>query len=275
MASSDTTPGATVQAFGPHVQLERHLDHIGVIYIKRDPVNSANTALWKSLLDALEASERDPTVRAVVFASALAKDVFLAGNDLQELYAPITSAARYQTFWTTLTTFLARVYRSPLVVATAARGFCPAGGTAILLASDVRVISDVTACGLNEVALGIPVPGYWAQLMARIVGDGLAEQICLEGTMMDAASCVRHGLAHVAVPAALVVDEAVRRVLEILKHPDHGRQTTKELMRGEFSRAWVRTMVTLLSISSDMDLTPIPNPIYPHPHPHPHPHTVT
>lgn len=33
------------------------------------------------------------------------------------------------------------------------------------LACDLRVASDNCTMGLNEVALGIPVPDYWAQLM--------------------------------------------------------------------------------------------------------------
>jgi len=109
----------------------------------------------------------------------------------------------------------------------------------VLLCSDVRVISDVSACGLNEVALGIPVPGYWARLMARVVGEGPASTLCLGGAMVPSLRCVELGLADVAVPCSLVVSEAEGRVRRLLRMPDQGRAATKELMRGEFARAWI------------------------------------
>lgn len=143
-----------------------------------------------------------------------------------------------QHFWVTLTTFLTRLYVSPLVTATGARGYCPAGGTAVLLCSDIRVISDVTSCGLNEVALGIPVPGFWARLLGRVVGKGPAHDMCINGAMLPAAKCVDLGLAHVSVPCHAVASEAESRVRRALELPDAGRVATKELIRGAFARAW-------------------------------------
>lgn len=32
--------------------------------------------------------------------------------------------------------------------------------------------------GLNEVAIGISVPLFWARLMARVVGQATAERLC-------------------------------------------------------------------------------------------------
>ena len=46
----------------------------------------------QAVLDALEA---DPRVRGLVIASGLKRDVFSAGNDLGELYAPRTSQQRW------------------------------------------------------------------------------------------------------------------------------------------------------------------------------------
>jgi len=221
-----------------HVSLEHRGDGCAIMWIQREPVNSMDRSLWEGMLSALEACEQEPGTRALVIASGVKKDVFMAGNDLTELYAPLTTRERYKEFWVILTTFLSRLYTSPLVTATAARGFCPAGGTAVLLCSDVRVISDVTSCGLNEVALGIPVPKYWSALMARVVGEGPASDMCLSGTMAPAHRCLELGMAQAAVPCALVVAEAERRVRDLLRHPDQGRRATKHLMRADFGAAW-------------------------------------
>ena len=60
-------------------------------------------------------------VRGVIFTSGLAREIFTAGNDLAELYAPKTSLERYTEFWTVSSTFLARLLRSPLVTVSALR----------------------------------------------------------------------------------------------------------------------------------------------------------
>lgn len=65
-----------------------------LVSIAKEPVNSFDTALWSALRSTLVKLEGDQSLRGVVIASGLRKDVFTAGNDLKELYAPNTSAER-------------------------------------------------------------------------------------------------------------------------------------------------------------------------------------
>jgi hypothetical protein len=62
------------------------------------------------------------------------------------------------------TTHVTKQHHLPLVPLVTA-GACPAGGCCLALACDIRLASDSCSIGLNEVALGIPVPAFWAQLM--------------------------------------------------------------------------------------------------------------
>jgi Delta3-Delta2-enoyl-CoA isomerase len=39
-------------------------------------------------------------------------------------------------------------------------------------------MTDSGRIGLNEVELGIPVPKFWAALMVRVVGQGIADKLC-------------------------------------------------------------------------------------------------
>lgn len=95
-----------------------------------------------------------------------------AGNDINELYAPRTSPERYKQFWVTSNALMARLYSSPLATVAAIRGACPAGGCGLALCCDVRLMSrEVGHIGLNEVALGIPVPLFWGRLMTRVIGQ--------------------------------------------------------------------------------------------------------
>lgn len=66
-----------------------------LLLIAKEPVNSMDTALWSALGAKLRELEGDASLRGLVVASGLARDVFTAGNDLKELYAPNTSAERW------------------------------------------------------------------------------------------------------------------------------------------------------------------------------------
>jgi len=45
-----------------------------------------------------------------------------------------------------------------------------ASGCALALCCDYRIQSEKGTLGLNEVALGIPVPKYWAKLFCEVAG---------------------------------------------------------------------------------------------------------
>src|SRR5271170_2188409 len=152
-------------------------DALATVSLHREPVNSMNTAFWTALLSTLEELEANPKVRAVLFHSTLKRNVFTAGNDLTELYAPMTSLAQYSNFWIVSNTFLARLYTSPLVTIAAVKGACPAGGCCLAMCCDFRIVTEDVTMGLNEVAIGISVPRMWVKVMIGIIGQGKADKL--------------------------------------------------------------------------------------------------
>lgn len=74
----------------------RPAEGYALIVLCREPVNTMNLAFWQQLASTLDELEADPSVRGVIFASGLKRDVFTAGNDINELYAPLTSRERYR-----------------------------------------------------------------------------------------------------------------------------------------------------------------------------------
>lgn len=69
-----------------------------VVSLVSPPVNTLSLDFWKGLISILEGCEADPKVRGIILRSGLERDVFTAGNDIKELYAPMTSAERYRYF---------------------------------------------------------------------------------------------------------------------------------------------------------------------------------
>jgi Delta3-Delta2-enoyl-CoA isomerase len=229
------------------VVLTRKDGGVAHLAIGSPPANTLNLTLWTSLLAALRLAESDSTISVLIITSSLDRPIFSAGNDISELHAPSTTRERFLDFWITSTTFLASLYVSPLYTVASIRGACPAGGCVIALCCDYRIVlSDGLSFGLNEAALGIPVPKYWARLML-IVGSGHraeVERMLYTGTMVGADDALRLGL----------VDRTVRSQLNDVAHSyavamsaafrmnrggaDAGRMQTKLAVRQEFGHDW-------------------------------------
>ena len=213
--------------------------------LAREPVNTMDAALWRELLTALDECEAGfadaACPRALIISSGVARDVFTAGNDIGELHAPATSAARYAAFWVLQNTVLSRLYASPLATIAAVRGACPAGGCALALCCDARVQADTPAAcmGLNEVALGIPVPEFWQALLGRVIGRGPAERLCLFARLVAPAEGMRLGLVDAVVPVADLDVAASKVAAAALAMPDGARVETKRRERAAFAADWV------------------------------------
>merc|ERR1712224_530821 len=120
-----------------------------------------------------------------------------------ELFLPTTSEERLIKFWSTLSKTLIKIYTSSMVTLAAIPGSCPAAGCCLALCCDFRIITANCSMGLNEVALGIPVgmefldsyvvtfmspstqwyarnvalgipvPSHWIELMSSTIGQRL------------------------------------------------------------------------------------------------------
>lgn len=217
--------------------------------IHSEPANALSHALWDALTTALRHAESDGKTSSLVISSGLQRPVFSAGNDITELHAPSTSEDRFKRFWVLSTSFLASLYASPLRTIAAIRGACPAGGCVIALCCDERIVlrGNSFAFGLNEVALGIPVPRYWAQLMLS-VGNSRPEieRMLFGGAMVDEDGALRLGLvdsvvdgdaqdlAHVALRRANAASRAAAKV----GGGGYGFRQTKLSVRGGFAAEW-------------------------------------
>lgn len=194
---------------------------------------------WEDLLAAFETCEADQAVRAVVFRSGLKKNVFTAGLDLKELFLPTTSKERLFKFWGVLSKTLIKVYSTSMVTMAAIPGACPAGGCGLALCCDFRVITTEGSMGLNEVALGIPVPMFWIELMANTIGQRQAELALQTGVMIPSERLLQISMVDVVVKdASEVLPRALQEAGRWLKNPDAGRAATKDVLRSPLAKRW-------------------------------------
>jgi 3,2-trans-enoyl-CoA isomerase len=210
---------------------------VAIVSLNREPVNTMNLNVWQQLSDTLDQLEANPHIRAVVFRSALKRDVFTAGNDITELFKPTKEG--YRIFWLTSNRFLSKLFASRLITVAAIRGACPAGGCALSLCCDYRIMTDFGHIGLNEVALGISVPRFWAKRMQDVIGiASISEQLLLQAKLISPQQALDIHLVDEVVPAHMLEARALEVVKGMLKMPDGSRSETKRLLRGEFCQEW-------------------------------------
>jgi enoyl-CoA hydratase len=178
---------------------------IGIIRLNRpQALNALNAALIGELTQAVQAFEADAGIACMIVTGS--EKAFAAGADIKEMADKSYMDAFMGNFavnWDAL----ARA-RKPTVAAIA--GFALGGGCELAMMCDVVIAADTAKFGQPEIKLGV-IPGIGGtQRLTRAVGKAKAMDLCLTGRMMDAAEAERSGLVARVVPAATLMDEAMK-----------------------------------------------------------------
>jgi enoyl-CoA hydratase len=178
---------------------------VGIVRLNRpQALNALNATLRNELLGAVEAFDDDADVGCILITGS--DKAFAAGADIKEMadksYIDIFRAD-YAADYERLT----RV-RKPVIAAVA--GFALGGGCELAMMCDFIIAADNAKFGQPEIKLGI-IPGIGGtQRLARAVGKAKAMDLILTGRMMDAAEAERSGLVARVVPAARLMEEAIK-----------------------------------------------------------------
>lgn len=180
---------------------------VGLITFNRPQVlNALSMATMRELDAALDELAAAPQVRAIVLTGAGEK-AFVAGADISE-FNNLASAREATDYALRGQAVLNKIEALPKPVIAAINGFALGGGCELAMACDIRLAADTARLGQPEINLGI-IPGYGGtQRLARLVGRGRANLLCLTGEMIDAAEALRIGLVDRVVPAADLLSEA-------------------------------------------------------------------
>lgn len=206
----------------PAVLYEKH-DGIAVVTLNRPEVrNAMNPEMLCRLADAWQDINDDGAVRVVVLTGAGDK-AFCAGADLARLI-PMMQGLRppENEFDERLKNDVSLIYKGLLrnyqvhkPIIAAVRGFCVAGGTEILTATDIRIAADDARFGLAEVKWSLFPMGGSTVRLPRQISYCNAMEILLTGEQFSAADALRMGLINRVVPPDQVLPEA-RRYAEII-----------------------------------------------------------
>jgi enoyl-CoA hydratase len=187
-----------------NIIVETH-GRVGLIKLNRpQALNALSSPLIEDLNQALEAFEADPEIGAIVLTGS--EKAFAAGADIKEMQDKSFADVFLGDFvsrWENVTRS-----RKPLIAAVA--GFALGGGCELAMMCDFILAADNAKFGQPEIKLGV-IPGVGGtQRLTRSVGKSKAMEMCLTGRMMDAAEAERSGLVSRVVPAASLIEEALK-----------------------------------------------------------------
>ena len=207
---------------------------VGVATLNRPKaLNALNSDLLGELVDALEAFDNDPAIRAIVLTGS--ERAFAAGADIKEM-APQSYMDMFKTnFFAGAADRIAAI-RKPIIGAVA--GYALGGGCELAMLCDFIIAADNAKFGQPEITLGV-MPGIGGtQRLTRFVGKSKAMDMCLTGRNMDAVEAERAGLVSRIVPLADLMGEAMKAAQKIAEQSLPILMMTKETV----NRAYETTL---------------------------------
>lgn len=200
---------------------------VGLITLNRPKaLNALSNGLVADLNAALGEFAGDDAIGAVVLTGS--EKAFCAGADIKEVSGvDFVTAYRSDMIseWDRVATF-----RKPIVAAVA--GYALGGGCELAMMCDIILAADTAKFGQPEITLGI-IPGAGGtQRLTKLVGRAKAMEMCLTGRLIGAEEAERAGLVSRIVPAASLLEEALKVAEKIASFSPVAVLMVKEAING-------------------------------------------
>jgi enoyl-CoA hydratase/carnithine racemase len=226
------------------------IEHEDILELRLDhpPANALNPALVHELHEAVKSAPAT-SARALILSGA--EGMFSAGLDVPALLK--LDPAAMSAFWKEFIDLLRLIALSPIPVAAAITGHCPAGGAVLAIFCDTRIGAEGKfKIGLNEVRVGLPVPSVIHAALKRLVGARQAERLCLHGLLIAPEDALRIGLVDQVLPVEQVIPAALEWCRSLLELPPQAVAATRTLARADlvdlFSELGERSHADLMNM---------------------------
>lgn len=201
-------------------------------------LNALNAQVLADMSAALAAYDADPTQHCAVVTGS--EKAFAAGADIKQMADKEAADFFLEDFFSGWTSHVAAT-RKPWIAAVA--GFALGGGCELAMMADFIIAADTAKFGQPEIKLGVAPGMGGSQRLARAVGKAKAMEMCLTGRMMDATEAESAGLVARVVPAADLLDEALKTAATIAAMPPMAAMINKEMVNLAFESTLTQGLV--------------------------------
>jgi enoyl-CoA hydratase/carnithine racemase len=215
------------------IGVEKH-DHVGLIEIRKPPLNFFDVSLINQIADALEEFDRDIEIRSSVLAAQ--GKAFCAGANFndparqeQETKAKIDPASNLPI--NHLYVQAVRIFRNKKPIVAAIHGAAIGGGLGLAVSADFRVACPEARFAANFTKLGFH-PGFGlTATLPELIGKNNAELMFYTSRRVTGEEAYRWGLANELVPQDQVRIAAMKLAQEIAECSPLGLVSTRATMR--------------------------------------------
>jgi enoyl-CoA hydratase len=175
-----------------------------------------NLEVMTELGDAIKICALDDNIKAVILTGAGEK-AFVAGADISQMQnSTLVDILKLMELGQNTLRLLETMAKPSIA---AVNGFALGGGTEIALACDIRIAAETAMFGQPEILIGI-IPGWGGtQRLPRLVGMGIAKELILSGSQINAKRAYEIGLVNKVVPAAELISEAEKFAKKLTQLP--------------------------------------------------------
>jgi enoyl-CoA hydratase len=191
-------------------------------------LNALNSQMLRELIDAFAAYDCNDAQRCLVLTGS--EKAFAAGADIKEMQTQSFANMYSSNFfagWEEVTRT-----RKPWIAAVS--GFALGGGCEVAMMADFIIAADTAMFGQPEIKLGVTPGMGGSQRLTWAIGKAKAMDMCLTGRMMGAEEAERSGLVARVVPAADLIDEAMKTAEAIASMAPLAAIATKEMVGAAF-----------------------------------------
>ena len=209
--------------------LVEHRDAVTLVTLNRpQALNALNGQVLGDLIAAMAAYDADPAQRCLVLTGS--EKAFAAGADIKEMQSQSFADMYGSNFFAGWETVAAT--RKPWIATV--NGFALGGGCELAMMADFIIAGDNAKFGQPEIKLGVTPGMGGSQRLTRAIGKAKAMEMCLTGRMMGAEEAERAGLVARVVPAADLIEEAVKTAMAIAAMPPLAAMAAKEMIDAAF-----------------------------------------
>ena len=178
---------------------------VGLLRLNRpDALNAINAVLTRELIEAVTAFDGNREIGCIVITGS--EKAFAAGADIKEMESDSFHSNLIDNKFSAWDGM--KDIRKPMIAAVS--GYALGGGCELAMMCDFIIAADSAKFGQPEIKLGL-IPGMGGtQRLSRLIGTAKAMDMCLTGRMMDAEEAERSGLVSRVVPAAELMDHAMK-----------------------------------------------------------------
>ena len=210
------------------------IGHVGLIEIRKPPLNFFDISLINQIADALEEFDRDIEIRASVLAAQ--GKAFCAGANFgdparqqAEERAKIDPASNLPI--NHLYVQAVRIFRNKKPIVAAVHGAAIGGGLGLAVSADFRITCPEARFAANFTKLGFH-PGFGlTATLPELVGKNNAELIFYTSRRVTGEEALRMGLANECVPQDQVRSATMKLAQEIAECSPLGLLSTRATMR--------------------------------------------